>query len=289
MNSFTLDHAEILYLRFCAIFGEKFVKAYHTEDFKSIWSNEWCTGLVGIDVALIKSSLDYCRSNLEWPPSIAEFRCICESADGIPSFGECLQLAICRDFTHPVVSMAYDRIGSWAMKNDKQELLHKKFQEAYREALNTFRTSPDKAWQLLEKFKSLPVPDELPPKILSPQELIEWRERFARYKEMAATEKAKLTAIDHPSWETKKITIGHIDFDQEMFIDRKQYLTGLDEMLAATLPREDQYDRIRLLREEIGCQSVQSPADGSCMPPKDKNKPCGPYGARTVYKNWMSD
>ena len=34
---------------------------------------EWCEGLAGMSGDQVKKAITYCRTNLEWPPSIAEF------------------------------------------------------------------------------------------------------------------------------------------------------------------------------------------------------------------------
>lgn len=150
MKDFLLLHSEALYIRFCAIYGDKFIKNYHTDEFKKIWYEEWFSGLKGIDVYIIKDCLEYCKINFEWPPSIAEFRRICEKSSGVPSSADALQCAIRRDFTHPVIAMAYEKVGSWAMKNDKEEVLNKKFNEVYNESIDQFRLKGNQKPKLLE-------------------------------------------------------------------------------------------------------------------------------------------
>src|SRR2546427_11615711 len=113
MNKLSMELTKLLYARFCSIYADKFVKSYSTPEFIQVWWEEWSEGMAGIDPNHIKEGLSYCRLNLEWPPSIAEFRRICEKASGIPSADESLKLAIRREFNHPVIKLAFDKVGSW--------------------------------------------------------------------------------------------------------------------------------------------------------------------------------
>ena len=286
MEAFNLLHAKALYLRFCAIYGDKFVKPYHDEDFKSIWYAEWSSGLVGIDVSLIKGCLEYCKTNMEWTPSIAEFRRYCEQSSGMPSASEALQSAIRKDFHHPIIAIAYDKVGSWAMKNDKESVLAVKFQNAYAEALNQFRKNPEECNKQLEQFNERQALPEPPSKIPSQEEIIGWRERLAKYQEMAKADKAKLETKDHPEWDKNKITRGGKGYDEAYFNERKRYLIGMDEYLAGTIPREDWYDRICFLREIEGMESIKNNPPRVDVPPREKVQPRAYNGPSRAYNKW---
>jgi hypothetical protein len=246
MQKFNNDHASLLYARFCAIYGDKFYKAYHDEDFKKIWVHEWVSALSNIDVALIKGVLDYCKSSIEWPPSIAEFLRICEKHSGIPQMEEALSLAIRREFNHPIIFMAYEKIGNWAMKHSKEDVLREKFKEAYENALNDFRSSPDSSW---EKLKSLPVETVKQIDYKSTEkERTQFKANWKNWREEADRIKQSAKA-PHPIWEKGKITMRHPDFDQVTFDERKKYLMGLTEKEAMTLDSADWYDRSVFFRE----------------------------------------
>jgi hypothetical protein len=214
---------------------------------------------------------------------------MCEQASGLPSLEHALSASIRREFDHPVIKLAFDKVGSWDMKNSKDEVLRKKFDAAYREATAQYRVNPTGAWAALEEFKALPPPAEIPSKIPSAAERIGFKERMKQYSEMAEAEKAKLTPTDHPVWNAAAINVHSDEFDQKIYDERRKYLTGLDETVAMTLTRKDQYDRIRLLREELARRHVESMRDGSYVPPKEKVSPRSFHGGKTVYKNWMGD
>lgn len=263
MNNLSIKLTQLLYTRFCTIWADKFVKDYHTPQFISLWWEDWSEGLAGIDPSEIKDALNYCRTNLEWPPSMAEFRRICETASGIPIVADAFHKAIRRDFTHPVISLAYERVGSWDMKNDKQEVLAGKFQAAYIEAINAFRANPEKAWKQLEQFnENLLLPEPLP-KIPSKAERKSFRERLAEYEARAKEEKEKLVNKPHPVWDKASITQGHNRFDEKIFNERRNYLLSLSEIEAGTLSNEDCYDRIRYFRQIDGANQLRQSTPGN--------------------------
>jgi hypothetical protein len=286
MKEFNLLHAEALYLRFCAIYGEKFVKSFHTDDFKKMWHEEWCSGLKGIDVDLIKGCLDHCKINLEWPPSIAEFRRICEESSGIPSFAQAMQSAIRREFNHPVIALAYEKVGSWAMRNDKEAELKPKFQTAYTEALNEFRVNPEKTWAQLESLNEKIALPEPPSKIPSTEERMGFKERLAHYQELSKIAKSKLEAKDHPTWDINKITRGSTQFDQQLFNERREYLIGMDEYLAGTLPVGDWYDRTRYLSEIEAQNNIKNNPPRPEPSQSSKTSHRSFNGSKTAYTRW---
>jgi hypothetical protein len=285
MEKLSLELTKLLYMRFTSTYGEKFVKNHPNDEFVKLWWEEWSEGMAGIDPAYIREALSYCRLNLEWPPSIAEFRRICEKASGIPSCDEALNAAIRREFDHPVIKLAYDKVGSWAMKNDKQTDLKPKFSAAYQDALNYFRQNQQQAWQQLEEFNAKPKELPLLSKIPTIEECKGFRQRFAEYQEMAKAEKEKLPSQEHPIWPKEKITKGAKSYDEAIYQERKRYLLSCNEFIASTLSKEDWYDRTRFMREIEGYNSIKdsTPCDDTN---NKKNAPRSFYGAKAVYDRW---
>lgn len=288
MEKLPREMSKRLYLRFSSLWGEKFTRHCPSDEFIEIWWQDWEQGLSGISGNHIKEALDYCRLNLDWPPSLAEFRRLCEKVSGIPSLQECLTLAIRRDFTHPIIAMAFDKIGSWAMKNDKEEVLRDKFKDAYNQALNEFRKDPNEAILKLEAVKARVALPSPPEKIPSQQEIISWRERLEKWKEMATADKAKLEEKDHPVWDKKKITRGHRDFDEIMFNERKRYLIELDETTAQTLSQLDWYDRTRYFREVEANDKVKNNKPIQ-YEPINKKTPSRPYNVLNLDKRYWQN
>jgi|ERR1700722_681562 len=157
MNQELINYASDLYSRFCMIFGDKFVKAYHNESFVNGWINEWAESLNGIDIKYIKSGIEHCKNKLEWPPSIAEFIGICDKLSGFPTYESTLQAAIRKEFTHPIIKLTYDSVGSWSMSHDNEDILYKKFKIAYDDAVTTFRLNRMRGLPQIEPY----VPENL--------------------------------------------------------------------------------------------------------------------------------
>lgn len=133
--------AGMLYLRFSVIWGQKFTANHGDEKIIEIWIAEWHEGLSGISVNQIKDAVDYCKVNLVWPPSLAEFIDYCYRNINIPSSDDCLRMAVNRDFTHPIVKKIYDQVGSWEMQNGKSVDLKKRFEELHDEYVTELRMS----------------------------------------------------------------------------------------------------------------------------------------------------
>jgi hypothetical protein len=83
--------------------------------------DEWGQGIANLPDASIKAALDYCRTNLEWPPSIAEFIRIAERQSGMPTPRDILMLAIRRDFSNPLAERVFHGIGSWDLSHGTEK------------------------------------------------------------------------------------------------------------------------------------------------------------------------
>lgn len=283
MKSFNEEHAELLYTRFCIIYDHKFVKPYHSEDYKTLWYKEWTSGLTGVDVSVIAGALEHCKLNLDWPPSIAEFRRLCEKASGIPSCRDCFESSIRGEHSHPLAYLTYTKVGSWAMRNDKDEVLQKKYASAYEEALVEYRANPEKAQAFLEanqeKPKELPFLDKP-----TPDEITGFKERMVEYQTLARLEKEK--RVDgHPVWDKGEVTRGSKSFNESVYNERKRYLLGLTEYEAGSLPVVDWYDRTKYLREIEAAEHLKTVGYNPSPPPEPKKRP----GGKGYVKDWMMD
>jgi len=274
----------LLYVRFCTLFGGKFATASHTEDFQKMWYEDWQIGLAGIETIHIKAAIDHCRINLTWPPCLAEFRQLCEAASGIPSIDHALASAIRGVFDHPIIKLAYDEVGSWAMKNCKADILHNKFSDAYKVALSQYRLNPEVLWAQLENSKAVPLELPEPPKKLSASEVMDFRERMAQWTARAAEEKASIKVGEQPKWDAVDIRRGGKDYEA-----RRKYLIGVSEVSSSGLPLADQYDRIRFLREILGAEQADKFKRLHCHTSKDETPPRASNGSRRPYKEWGHD
>ncbi len=134
----TMEVIEMLYFRFAIIWGDRFT-ATHTPELIEMWYEEWLDGLQGIDPSCLREALKYCKDNLEWSPSIAEFIRICDRSLNIPTPKECMELAIRRDFTQHIVKAIFDKVGSFEMGRLSASELIKLFTEYHFEEMVKFR------------------------------------------------------------------------------------------------------------------------------------------------------
>lgn len=127
-----------MFARAKIIWGEKWTRNFDDDSIQAAL-HEWSVAFFGRSKETIDKAMDFCKMNLEWPPSIAEFIGICEQASGMPSLEESFAAAIRRDFYHPVIQTVYDKVGSWAMRSDSEVTLRIKFKAAYQEAISSYR------------------------------------------------------------------------------------------------------------------------------------------------------
>jgi len=139
MTKYSRDVIKKLYAHFSSIWGNSFISNHKNEGSIKLWVEEWYIGLAGVPVETFKEALDHCRITMEWSPSIAQFRKLCEKASGMPSEEEIYLCVIKPDFKHPLVQLVRDRLGSWAISRDTEKDLKKKFKAAYCEELAKYR------------------------------------------------------------------------------------------------------------------------------------------------------
>lgn len=288
MDKFNIMHAKALYLRFAAIYDHKFVKSYHDEDFKSLWENEWCCGLEDVNVNTISESLNYCGKNLDWPPSIAEFIKICESYAGVPTLNDCIKACVRREFTHPLILMCYQEIGSWAMTNDTEKALQSKFQSAYAQSLNKFRDKQENSWHLLETYnakqKELPAPSKIP----STSESKAFRECMNKCQEILKSKKITGGGKTYKKFDENKIKKGHIEFDQAIFNEYREYLMRIPETENIILPPVYLWQRNKFLNMRDQAEFLRK---AGCNPNgrQQENNENNRSGKPKAYKTWVDN
>lgn len=130
-----------MFLMFQTIYLKKWTDNFPTAEILEMAMQQWSKGLAGLSAQSIEKVVDYCRINLQWPPSIAEFISLCEKEEGIPDWETAMNASIRGDFYHPLIAAAYNEVGSWSMSRDSKKEVDKKFKEAYRRKLEEYRLS----------------------------------------------------------------------------------------------------------------------------------------------------
>lgn len=134
------DLISLLYLKFTITYGHKFESSHTSQEIIDIWCEEWLSGLIDIDSDIIKLALNECKMSLEWPPSLAEFRSLCEKHMGIPSFEEAFQMCASRNITHEFVKRIYSIPNmAWNFTQYTAEQMRKFFKNAYDTELQKYR------------------------------------------------------------------------------------------------------------------------------------------------------
>jgi hypothetical protein len=132
-----MDIIEMLYVRFANIWGDRFTSR-HTPMIIEMWYEDWLDGLQGIDPACFRDALRYCRENLEWSPSIAEFMRICDRSLNIPGIRQCMEAIIRRDFYHPLIEAIYKKMDTWELQGKEDKVLQR-ITELHQEEMINFR------------------------------------------------------------------------------------------------------------------------------------------------------
>lgn len=68
-----------LHKKFSTLYQQKFSSCFPSQEAVDDWSEVWAEALAGFDGEEVKTGLDYCRDNHQWPPTCAEFKAACKS------------------------------------------------------------------------------------------------------------------------------------------------------------------------------------------------------------------
>jgi len=70
-----------LFARFGGVFSHKWTSSLKSKYVYQLAVHDWAKGLAGCTVEQINNGIDQARDELEWPPSVREFRLICLGVD----------------------------------------------------------------------------------------------------------------------------------------------------------------------------------------------------------------
>lgn len=220
-----------------------------------------------------------------YPPTQGQVIELCMAESGVPSVTDVIRLMVNRDFTHPIVKMVYDKIGSWTLTNGKEQEIQSKAKSAYDLCIADFQCNPKGSWELLASFNERPLLEAPPTKVATPAERRGFKERMEEFQRLADEGKAKLKDMQVIEFDPKKIR-----GDGEQREDYEKYLLSIPEHLVLGLPPQYAYDRQRLLNTKDTARHLK---ECGYIPPNERavieqprsgnNKPT------KMYKNWNSD
>lgn len=228
----------------------------------------------------------------DFPPTQGQLIDLCLAESGVPDMQKLINLMVARDFSHPLVKMVYDKIGSWTLSNGKEAEIQAKAKEAYSECLADFTLDPQSCWQKLTDYNARPKELPAPTKIPSAGESKAFRECMNKCQEILKSKKIAGGGKTYKEFDENKIKKGGRDFDQAVFDEYKAYLMSIPETETMILPPAYLMERNKFLNMRDQAEYLRKagyvppnarPNDES---PKTSNRNSGPT---KVYKNWAHD
>lgn len=226
-----------LFARFRGRYGNLWTsRATCDEDWEYIM-DDWLIELSKFSIEQVRAAVNKTLTEFkEFPPTLGQLVDLCMKESGVPCQQEVIRLMVARDFTHPLVKMVYDKIGSWALTNGKTDEIERKVKEHYSEARSNFYVEPQKAWLALESFnakpKELPPPDKIP----TTSESKSFKECMAKCQEILRDKKIAGGGKAYKHYDENKIKQGHKDFDKAVFDEYREYLMAIPETESMILP-----------------------------------------------------
>lgn len=120
-------------------YGQKWITLVNSPERAQIAREMWEHELQGFDLQIIEEACKRAISDLEWPPSITEFKNCCESLIGMPGLEYAYQAALRRDFACGFTRACFNRIGNQEFRNASDKALRKRFEAVFNEVLSGAR------------------------------------------------------------------------------------------------------------------------------------------------------
>lgn len=230
------------------------------------------------------------KAKLEWPPTVFQFIEFCKQEDEMPNERDALQLAVRREWkekeVHPVVKLAFDKIGSWDFGHMTAKELEPRWKNAYREAREEYFEAQSKAApKALEAPEPKPEPVKPTNKFQEDVKKIEDSFKPSEHIKKLLRE-AKEKKIKHPEWDMDKCSVYSKKFDRNEFEKRRKYLLSMNDLDALTLDKIDMYDRMRY-KNEVAWSKLPDVMDERGMDMSEA-KPYTQEGNVVLVKNFAN-
>ncbi len=230
----------------------------------------------------------------DFPPTFGQFEDLCKKHSGFLQRDDAIRMMINRDFSHPIVKMMYERIGSWALTNGKETEIQTKAKEAYQDAETRFTLFPDSCWSELEEYNAKPKELLAPSKIPSTSESKAFRECMNKCQEILKGKKIIGGGKTYKHFDENKIKKGHREFDQAVFNEYREYLMSIPETETMILPPVYLIERNKFLNMRDQGEWLKKQG---YVPPREREEFASTKGSdrsgngkpTRVYKNWAND
>jgi hypothetical protein len=253
---------------------------------------DWLIELSKFSIEQVRAAVNKTLSEFTtYPPTLGQLVELCMKESGVPCAQEVIRLMVARDFSHPLVKMVYDKIGSWTLTNGKSEEIERKVKEHYTEARSSFHVEPQKAWLQLESFNAKPKELPAPSKIPTTSESKSFKECMAKCQEILRDKKIAGGGQTYKHFDETKIKRGHKDFDQAVFDEYKAYLMGIPETDTMILPPAYLMERNKFLnmRDQKAWLLKQGYVPENQRVHKEETQRSNTGKPTKVYKNWAND
>jgi hypothetical protein len=284
-----------LFARFRGRYGNLWTsRASHDDDWEYIME-DWLEELSKFSIDQVRAAVNKTLTEFEeYPPTLGQLVELCMKESGMPSQQEVIRLMVARDFSHPLVKMVYDKIGSWTLTNGKAEEIERKVKEHYATLRAEFHVEPHKAWAHLEEYNSRPKELPAPSKIPSTEESKAFRECMNKCQEILQSKKIAGGGKTYKEFDANKVKKGHREFDQAVFDEYKSYLLSIPETETMILPPVYVMERNKFLNmrdqgEWLKKQGYVPPSQREGFASQKASDRTGNGRPTKMYKNWAHD
>lgn len=284
-----------LFAKFRGRYGNLWTSRASCDDDWEFIMEDWLEELSKFTLDQVRAAINKSLSAFkEYPPTLGQIIDLCLKESGVPSQQEVIRAMVARDFSHPLVKIIYDKLGSWTLINAKSDEIERKVKEHYITATSEFHVDPQKAWTQLEDFNAKPKELPAPEKTMTAEERKGFKERMAEYQKKVEEEKERIKDKRQKEFDYTKLQPGSRDFDQLLFSEYKAYLIGIPETMVLSLSVTDAYARMKFLSMVDQSELLKK---AGYIPPKERDGFASPKASDRsnagkpvkMYKNWAHD
>ncbi len=137
MDSLSNQAIEVLFQTFARRWGAKWDRTFNDKKARSLWLHD--LKLLAVTDESMRTGL-IGSTDLEWPPSPAEFAKLCQASDGLPDVDTAYRRAVVAHWSHPVVYEAASRVGVFELRNWPESKSRPAYERAYKQVCTEWRT-----------------------------------------------------------------------------------------------------------------------------------------------------
>lgn len=279
-----------LFARFKGRYGNLWTsRATHEHEWEVV-INDWLEELSKFTLVQVRNAVNKTLSTFkDFPPTLGQLIDLCLKESGTPELQDVIRMMVARDFSHPLVKMVYDKIGSWTLKNGKEEEISRKTKEHYSNCLAEFYQKPKESWAKLEAFKSQSKEILSIKKIPNIEERKGFKERLVEYQKTLESLKLSCKGQSYREFDENKIKNGHRDFDHKLYNDYRDYLLSIPEEKVLILPAKYLYDRNRFVGQREQREFLRKQGFNNNPQVNNESVSKRNYEPNSAYKTWISD